>query len=93
MAGGRVVAQGTVAAVIGDRQVVEVSCTGWQQAFSILDAEGLVVQVQGDALRVPASREGVERLLERHGLRGDVRTVPANLEEAFVSIVSAGAAR
>ncbi|HUZ70054.1 MAG TPA: ABC transporter ATP-binding protein [Candidatus Saccharimonadales bacterium] len=93
MAGGRVVAQGTVAAVIGDRQVVEVSCKGWQQAFSILDAEGLVVQVHGDALRVPASREDVERLLERHGLRGDVRTVPANLEEAFVSIVSAGAAR
>ena len=93
MAGGRVIAEGTVAEVIGDRQVVQVRCNGWQQVFSMLDAEGLVVQVQGDVLRVPASREDVEELLERHGLRGEVRSVPANLEEAFVSIVSSVVAR
>jgi ABC-2 type transport system ATP-binding protein len=93
MAGGCVIAEGTVADVIGDRQVVQVTCDGWQQAFSVLDAEGLIVQVQGDVLRVPASPERVEELLARHDLRGDVVTVPANLEEAFVSIVSAGAPR
>jgi ABC-2 type transport system ATP-binding protein/ribosome-dependent ATPase len=92
MAGGRVVAEGTVAEVIADRQVVRVRCDGWQHAFSTLDAEGLVVQVAGDALRVPASRVAVEELLEQHGIRADVSTVPANLEEAFVSIVSGGGA-
>jgi hypothetical protein len=93
MAGGRVVAEGTVAEVIGDRHVVEARCDSWQEAFSVLDAEGLIVQVQGDVLRVPASPEHVQRVLGRHHLRGAVVTVPANLEEAFVSIVSAGAAR
>jgi ABC-2 type transport system ATP-binding protein/ribosome-dependent ATPase len=93
MAGGRVVAEGTVAEVIGDRHVVEARCDSWQEAFSVLDAEGLIVQVQGDVLRVPASPEHVQRVLGRHHLRGAVVTVPANLEEAFVSIVSARAAR
>lgn len=59
----------------------------------MLDAEGLIVQVQGDVLRVPASPQHVEEVLTRHHLRADVATVPANLEEAFVSIVSAGALR
>jgi ABC-2 type transport system ATP-binding protein len=93
MAGGRVVAEGTVAEVIGDRQVVEARCDGWQKAFSVLDAEGLIVQVQDDVLRVPASPQHVVEVLARHHLRGDVVTVPANLEEAFVAIVSAGGAR
>jgi ABC-2 type transport system ATP-binding protein len=92
MAGGRVIAEGTVAGVIGDRQVVQVTCSSWQKAFAVLDAEGLFVQVQGEVLRVPASLQAVEELLARHDLRGEVVTVPANLEEAFVSIVSAGAA-
>ena len=93
MAGGRVVAEGTVAAVIGDRHVVEARCDNWQKAFSVLDAEGLIVQVQGDVLRVPASPQHVAEVLMRHHLRADVATVPANLEEAFVSIVLAGASR
>jgi ABC-2 type transport system ATP-binding protein/ribosome-dependent ATPase len=93
MAGGRVVAEGTVAEVVGDRQVVEARCDSWQEAFSVLDSEGLIVQVQGDVLRVPASPQHVEEVLTRHHLRADLARVPANLEEAFVSIVSAGAAR
>ncbi|MGA7986784.1 MAG: ABC transporter ATP-binding protein [Candidatus Dormiibacterota bacterium] len=93
MAGGQVIAEGSVTDVIGDRRVVQVTCDRWQKAFSMLDAAGLIVQVRGDVLRVPASPQAVEELLVRHELRGDVVTVPANLEEAFVSIVSAGAAR
>ena len=93
MAGGRVVAEGTVAGVIGDRHVVEARCDSWQKAFAVLDAEGLIVQVQGDVLRVPASPQHVEEVLMRHHLQAEVATVPANLEEAFVSIVLAGASR
>jgi ABC-2 type transport system ATP-binding protein len=88
MAGGKVVSQGTVADVIGDRQVVQVTCENWQKAFAALDGEGLVVQVQGDMLRVPGSPERVEEMLARHDLEGSVKPVPANLEEAFVSVVS-----
>ena len=93
MAGGRVVAEGTVAEVIGDRHVIEARCDSWQEAFFALDAEGLIVQVQGNVLRVPGSLEDVVGVLARHHLRGEAVTVPANLEEAFVSIVAAGAAR
>ncbi len=88
MVGGRVVSQGTVADVIGGRRVVQVSCADWKQAFAVLDAERLVVQVQGDLLRVSASPQQVETLLAKHDLEGSVTTVPANLEEAFVSLVS-----
>ena len=90
---GRVAADGTVADVIGGRQVVEVRCDDWRSAFEVLDAEGLVVQVQGDALRVPGSVRQIEELLARHGLGGAVSTVPANLEEAFVSVASGTAQR
>lgn len=88
MVGGKVEAQGTVAEVIGNRQVVLVKCGEWQKAFAVLDAEGLVVQVQGDLLRVPAATKQVEDLLAANDIEGSVRTVPANLEEAFVSVVS-----
>lgn len=93
MTAGRVVSHGTVADVIGNRQVVQVTCKDWQRAFTVLDAEGLVVQVQGDLLRVPGSPEQVEDLLAEHDLEGSVKTVPANLEEAFVSVVRASQPR
>lgn len=93
MSGGRVIAEGTAAEVIGDRQVVQVTCRSWQKAFSVLDAAALIVQVHGDVLRVSASLQDVEALLDHHALHGDLVTVPANLEEAFVSIVSAGIRR
>lgn len=93
MADGRVAADGDVAEVIGSRTVVQVTCDDWQRAFAVLDAEGLVVQVQGDVLRVPGSQRQVEELLARHELRGTVAEVPANLEEAFVSVVTGGADR
>ncbi|MGA2209846.1 MAG: ABC transporter ATP-binding protein [Acidimicrobiales bacterium] len=88
MVDGRIAAEGTVSEVIGNRHVVEVKTEAWEQAFTALDREGLIVQVQGDALRVPGSVEDVEVLLQHIGLRYAAEEVPANLEEAFVSIVS-----
>jgi len=88
MVGGRVAADGTVAGVIGGRTVVEVTCNDWRGAFAVLDAAGLVVQLQGDVLRVPGSPRQVEDLLAQHNLEVALTTVPANLEEAFVSVVS-----
>ncbi len=88
MAGGRVVASGTLSEVIGSRQVVQVTCDDWHAVFAAVDAEGLVVQVQGGRLRVPGTADEVRALLDRRRLAGDVTTVPANLEEAFVEIVT-----
>ena len=88
MAEGQVVAAGTTVEVIGDRQVVQIACEDWSLAFKALDSEGLVVQVQGGHLRVPGNPEGVQGLLTRRDLVGEVSAVPANLEEAFVDIVT-----
>ena len=92
MVDGRVAVEGTAADVIASRTVVQVACDDWPRAFAALDAEGLMVQVHGDVLRVAGSPGQVEDLLARHDLPADVVTVPANLEEAFVSVVS-GASR
>jgi len=86
---GRVGADGTVGDLIADREVAEVRSADWQRAFEILDVEGFVIQMHGDVLRVPSTRRQVEDLLERRGVRATVTTVPANLEEAFVMMVSA----
>ena len=88
MADGRVVAAGTLGEVIGNRQVVQVECDDWHRAFTALDGEGFIVQVQGDRLRVPGTPDQVGELLRHHQLAGTVSAVPANLEEAFVEIVT-----
>jgi hypothetical protein len=95
MADGRVVASGTVAGIIGGRQVVEVRCAGWRRAYAVLDAAGLVVQVHGQdpaVLRVAADVGAVAGLLSQAGLDAAARPVPAHLDEAFVALVSSAAA-
>ena len=88
MADGRVAASGTLTEVIGSRKVTQVECDDWRKVFAALDADGLIVQVQGGRLRVPGTAGQVQTLLRRHQLAGSVTTVPANLEEAFVDIVT-----
>lgn len=88
MVAGRVAVEGTVAAVIGAHTVVQVTCRDWPRAFGVLDEAGLVVQVRGDVLRVPGSAREVGDLLARHDLEVTLETVPASLEEVFVSVVS-----
>ncbi len=89
MADGRVVIGGTVADVIGDREVAEVRSAGWARAFSVLDAGGFEVQVHGQGmLRVTGQAADVHRALAAAGIDATVRMVGANLEEAFVAIVS-----
>ena len=88
MVDGRVVVSGTLSEVIGSRQVVQVECDDWRKVFAALDADGIIVQVQADRLRVPGTAAQVEAVLHHHQLVGDITTVPANLEEAFVDIVT-----
>ena len=72
----------------GGTGVLVTTHNDWRRAFQLLDGHGLIVQVQGDVLRVPAPVQLVESLLAPEGLRASTAVVPANLEEAFADIVS-----
>jgi ABC-2 type transport system ATP-binding protein len=88
MAGGKVVARGTAAEIIGGRQVTEVRCDDWNRVFALLDAAGLAVQLHGTALRVGGPPAAVADLLSRQGIEAAIEVVPADLEEAFVVMVA-----
>jgi ABC-2 type transport system ATP-binding protein/ribosome-dependent ATPase len=88
MAAGRRVAAGTAAAIIGGHRAVEVRAPDWQRAFGVLDGAGFDVRVHAGALRLGPGAAAVSEQLARHGIDAEVRTVPADLEEAFVAIVS-----
>jgi len=89
MADGMVVVGGTVADIIGDREVAEVRSDDWARAFAVLDAGGFDVQVHGQGvLRVTSGAADVRKALTTGGIDAAVRMVGANLEEAFVAIVS-----
>jgi ABC-2 type transport system ATP-binding protein len=92
MADGRVVAGGTTEQIIGGRTVAEARCDDGGRAFAVLDDSGIAVQLHGAALRAGADADAVARLLCRAGIGAAVETVPANLEEAFVDIVTSRAA-
>lgn len=86
MAGGRVVATGTAAGIIGDREAAEIHCADVERAFAVLDANGFAVRVQGKALRVAGTATAAADLLIRAGVDATVENVPASLEEAFIAI-------
>ena len=94
MADGRVVASGTATTITGARTVAEVRCDNRDadRAFALLDAANLPVQVYGEALRVGGTAPAITGLLAHSGISAAVKIVPANLEEAFVDIVTHSAA-
>jgi ABC-2 type transport system ATP-binding protein/ribosome-dependent ATPase len=92
MADGKVAAQGTTAGIIAGRTVTEVRCGDWGRAFALLDAGGLPVQAHGSVLRTAAPPQAVTAILSREGIEAATGPVPANLEEAFVAIVTRQAA-
>ncbi len=88
MAGGKIVARGTAAQIIGDRTVAEVRCDDCARAFALLDAGNLPVQARGETLRAGGTVAAIAELLSRGGLDATITTVPADLEEAFVALVA-----
>ncbi|HEY2550299.1 MAG TPA: ABC transporter ATP-binding protein [Streptosporangiaceae bacterium] len=92
MAAGRVVAAGTASQIVGGRTVAEARCEDNNRAFTVLDEGGIAVQLLGGAVRASAEPGAVSALLSGAGIDADVSLVPANLEEAFVDIVTSRAA-
>ncbi len=87
MADGAVVAAGTTADIVVERQVTAIAADSWSAAFGRLERAGLQVAMAGRALRVPgATPEQVTRALG--GLPATVTSVPATLEERFFELVN-----
>jgi ABC-2 type transport system ATP-binding protein/ribosome-dependent ATPase len=91
MAGGRIVAGGTIDEVVGASSVVTVETTQWDAALRALDDLGFLVTLAGKTLRVAqASREEVRRALDRNGLQATVDESGATFDEAFVVLAGRG---
>ncbi len=85
MAEGRVVAEGSVDAIVGDARVVVVRTQAWERAFEALEAAGLSAALVGRTLRVPGATTGtVERALGEVPAR--VEEAAATLEERFLEL-------
>jgi ABC-2 type transport system ATP-binding protein len=89
MADGRVVAEGTMAEVVGGRATVKVAAARWEAAFAALERAGLATALVGRTLRVPAAgRDQVTAALRQAGVDAEVELVPATLDETFVALAS-----
>ena len=89
LAGGRVVAAGSLPEIVGDTTAAEVRTPSWEAAFTALDQAGLPVSLVGRTLRVPAADPAeVRRLLAGAGVAAEVTLVPASFEETFVVLAA-----
>jgi ABC-2 type transport system ATP-binding protein len=87
MADGRVVADGTMAEIVGSRATVKVAGGRWEDAFAALEDAGLAAALVGRTLRVPsAGRHEVAAALRRRGVDAEVELVPATFDETFVAL-------
>lgn len=91
MAGGRVVAAGTVGEIIGGRSVVEVTAGNWPAALAAVEHGDRVVLLDGRTIRVLGDDLAAVRAdLDRAGIPGSTRLAPASLNETLVSLSRRG---
>jgi ABC-2 type transport system ATP-binding protein len=88
MANGRVVAEGTAGAIIGDARVSVVHSASWAAAFDALEAAGLPVALVGRSLRVPGATPA-DVIGALGGIEAQVSDAPATLEERFFQLTLA----
>jgi ABC-2 type transport system ATP-binding protein len=90
MAGGRIVATGSVEEIVGDSTTVEVRADRWAAAFESLERAGIPAALVGRTLRVPGGDPAaVRRALHNADIRAAVERTPATLEEAFLVLSEA----
>lgn len=91
LAGGRVVAEGTLDAILGGATVVRVRAARWEEAFRTLRDAGLRLGLVGRSLRVVEGGPGrVRAALGEVGLEAEIDEAPATFEEAFVKLAGSG---
>jgi ABC-2 type transport system ATP-binding protein/ribosome-dependent ATPase len=87
MADGRVVEEGTLDEVVGERRAVEVAVDDWERALEVLEEAGWPVRLAGSRLRVVGvGAWRVESALNEAGLTAEVHQVPGTLDETFVAL-------
>ena len=88
MADGRVVAEGLVPEIVGERRVVEVAATDWPAALAAVEREPRLVMLDGTLIRVLGDEpEAVRADLERAAISdARVRLAPASLNETLVEL-------
>jgi ABC-2 type transport system ATP-binding protein len=87
MAGGRVVAEGTLAEILDGASVVRVRTDRWEDAFRALRSAGFRLGLVGRSLRVvETDPQRVREAAAAAGLRAEVDEAPATFEEAFVML-------
>jgi ABC-2 type transport system ATP-binding protein/ribosome-dependent ATPase len=85
MSGGRLVAQGSEADVVGDTTSVAVSTDDWARAFAVLDAAGEPVMLAGRAIRVAdADPAQLRAVLDAAGIVAQLEPVRATIEERMM---------
>jgi ABC-2 type transport system ATP-binding protein len=85
MSGGRLVAQGSEADIIGSTTAVAVRTDDWAQAFAALNAAGAPVMLAGRAIRVAnADPDELAEVLKTAGIRVSLLPVPATIEERML---------
>ncbi|PJJ47848.1 ABC-2 type transport system ATP-binding protein/ribosome-dependent ATPase [Mumia flava] len=85
MAGGRLVAQGSEADVIGSTRALAVRTGDWAAAFAALNASGAAVILDGRAVRVAdADRDEIARVLREADVDAEIDAVPATIEERML---------
>jgi ABC-2 type transport system ATP-binding protein len=89
MAAGRIVAHGTVEAIVGDGRAQIVEAQSWPAALDALEAAGLRPSLVGRQLRVTGA--STERVTEALGaIPARVREARATLEERFFELAAGG---
>lgn len=87
MAGGKEVASGSLADVIGDRTATLVEIGDQAAGYRALSAAGLPTVLNGEDLRVATNDiRQVSQVLSGADLTAVLRSVPATLEETFVAL-------
>ena len=88
MADGRVVAEGLVPEIVGDRRVVEVSAPDWPAALAAVEHEPRLVMLDGTLIRVLGDEpEAVRADLEQAAIAdARIRLAPASLNETLVEL-------
>jgi ABC-2 type transport system ATP-binding protein/ribosome-dependent ATPase len=89
MAEGRVVADGTVAQIVGDTRVSVVRTDEWERAFEALETYGMSAALVGRTLRVPGV-DPAEVARALGDVPAEVDEAAATLEERFLQLTLGG---
>ncbi|MCH9816301.1 MAG: ABC transporter ATP-binding protein [Actinomycetia bacterium] len=90
MSGGRLVAQGSQADLVGDTTALEIKTESWQDAFAALSAADQMVTLAGTGVRVAdADPKAVRQILAQASVAAEVAQVPATIEERMAALAKA----